>query len=96
MLVLFADDVSIKIVKVDVTPFIGTIVNQLQTCALANKLLDFPGLSRHGLVTSSSSLSDNLTNKTKKPKRLVFNSRHNRERSSLICKDIFPAIGANY
>lgn len=94
---MFADDVSFKIVKVNVTPSIGTIVNQLHTRALANELLDFPGLSRHGLATSSSSLSDNLTNKTKNLRDwFSLAGTTEKERSSLICKNIFPTIGANY
>ena len=62
ILVLSTADVAFKIIKVDMTPSAGTDVNNFDACALTNKLLNVPGLSRHCLMAFTSGLSDNLKN----------------------------------
>ena len=63
-LVLCANDISFQVIKVNVTPPVGTMINQLNARALANELLDIPGVWRRGLAAFTSRPSDDLTKKT--------------------------------
>jgi len=62
-LILVTNNVAFEVVEVDVTPPTRAVINEPESRAFANQVLDIPALAVHRFVAVTSLISDNLKHK---------------------------------